>query len=447
MYVEQSAISKDMNSEAVVLRQAASLASSENWKAAAAIIQEHQQMTSLSFEALKDLANYSSHAGDYDSAISLYIELTRLQPSDAELFYRLGFQYQQKEKWTDAIAAYTESARLSPRKLMVYLRLGDTHEKVGQVESALDAYRQGIKNYQCFSIDYKIRLRPIYAKFCTHAARLFLKKENRTSDELENAIKLLRKSSEIESSNADTWYSLGKALLDADLLDEALDCLQKAGDLDPKKEYVYHGIAKVHLKKNNFDEALKAYELIPPYKRSPYILDGMGQCYVAKQDFMTAARKFHQAIKREPKKFHHYMNLAQALIGLEAREQSIEALERANGLFREEHGKDYQKALKKIEEVRETLPSGKRVSFDDPSNITEIRFGTVHSYKTDRGFGFIKDETDGADVFFHISRVKERTAPDVGTRTKYIREMGEKGLQAGKVWLLGVYKKPTKEIR
>ena len=53
----------------------------------------------------------------------------------------------------------------------------------------------------------------------------------------------------------------------------------------------------------------------------------------------------------------------------------------------------------------------------------------------DRGFGFIKDDTDGARVFFHISRVSGRTAPMIGVQAKYLRELGEKGMQAAKVWL------------
>jgi cold shock CspA family protein len=52
-----------------------------------------------------------------------------------------------------------------------------------------------------------------------------------------------------------------------------------------------------------------------------------------------------------------------------------------------------------------------------------------------RGFGFIKDDSDGAGVFFHISRVKERTEPRIGAQAKYLREISEKGLQAAKVWL------------
>lgn len=65
-----------------------------------------------------------------------------------------------------------------------------------------------------------------------------------------------------------------------------------------------------------------------------------------------------------------------------------------------------------------------------------IRFGPVSKYYTERGFGFIKDEADDANVFFHITRVQKRVPPKVGTRTRYVREVGEKGFQAVRVWLL-----------
>ena len=154
---------------------------------------------------------------------------------------------------------------------------------------------------------------------------------------------------------------------------------------------------------------------------------------------MEAARKFHQAIQREPKKFYYHWDLALALIALGAKDQAIEALEQANHLFRREHGKDYRKALAKLEEIRSTLPPGKHISFDPPSSsaIPEIRFGTVAKYNIERGFGFIKDDADGVSVFFHISRVKNHVAPQISTRTKYVCEVGEKGPQAAKVWLLG----------
>jgi tetratricopeptide (TPR) repeat protein len=266
---------------------------------------------------------------------------------------------------------------------------------------------------------------------------LLLNKQNLSSNELEEAIKLGQESVMVDPNEADNWYRLGCVLLEANRVDEALDNLQKGETLNPKKEYICHKIAQAYLKKDNHDQALKAYERIPQHKRVPYILHGMAQCHMAKGESMEAAKKLYQAIQREPEKFYHYWDFALALISLGAKDQAIEALEKANQLFQKDHGKDYRKALEKLEEVKSTLPPGKRVSFDEPSkDAGVIRFGTITKYDTKRGFGFIKDDTEGNSVFFHITRVKGKSVPQVGTRIRYVCEVGEKGLQAAKVWLL-----------
>jgi cold shock CspA family protein len=162
----------------------------------------------------------------------------------------------------------------------------------------------------------------------------------------------------------------------------------------------------------------------------------MAECFLAKGEAIEAARKLHEAIQREPGKFYHYWDFALALITLEAKDQAIEALEKANQLFRQEYGKDYRKALAKLQEVQDTLPSGKSISFDVVSSAPGVlSTGTVIKYNASRGFGFMKDDTDGASVFFHISSVQGRTAPKIGTQAKYLRKASEKGMQAGKVWL------------
>lgn len=276
-----------------------------------------------------------------------------------------------------------------------------------------------------------------YGKLCGKIARLLLDKQNRSSDELEEAIKLGKESVTVEPNEADNWYRLGCALLEANRVDEALDHLRKGETLNPKKEYICHKIAQAYLKKGDYDEALKAYERIPQHRRRSYILHGMGQCHMAKGETMEAAEMLHQAIQREPQKFYHYWDFALALIPLGAKDQVIESLEKANQLFQQDHGKDYRKALEKLEEVKSTLPPGKRISFEEPlKNTGVIRFGTVTKYNGERGFGFIKDNTEGNEVFFHITRVVGRVVPQVGARIKYVCEVGEKGLKAAKVWLL-----------
>jgi tetratricopeptide (TPR) repeat protein len=250
------------------------------------------------------------------------------------------------------------------------------------------------------------------------------------------AARLLRESVAVDPHNANHWYRLGDVLLTLDRVVESLDCLQKAVALAPQKEYIHHKIAQAHLRDGDPDRALMAYERIPRHRHGPYILHGMAQCYLAKGEAMEAARKLHEAIRREPGKCYHYWSFAGALIALEDKEQAIETLEKANQLFRQEYGKDYQKAVAKLQEVRSAPLPGKRISFDVAASAPgTLSVGTVVKYDAIRGFGFMTDDTDGARIFFHISRVNGRIAPMIGAQAKYLREIGEKGVQAAKVYL------------
>lgn len=438
METVQQELSIDIDSEDQVLAQAESLADRGQWKEAISLLRNLEQVKPLSVKALSKLAYYYSQDGAYDDAINLYKNLSQRQPSEGKWFYYLGFQYHQKKKWPEAIASYEKSSDLAPRWSLPFLRLGDAYHEASEPEKALEIYRKGIKRYLELSSNWRSEIsKSTYGKLCSKAARLLLSKRDRNPNEFEETIKLFQESVTSEPNEADNWYRLGCALLEANRLDEALDHLQKAETLNPKKEYICHKIAQVYLKKGDHDQAVKAYERIPQHRRGPYILHGMGQCHMAKGEVMEAAKKFYQAIQREPGKSYHYWDFALALIVLGAKDQAIEALEKANQLFQQDYGTDYRKAVEKLEEVKSTIPPGKSISFDEPSKTVGVfRFGTVTKYDAERGFGFIKDDTDGNRIFFHISRVKERKAPQIGARTKYICEVGEKGLQAAKVWLL-----------
>jgi tetratricopeptide (TPR) repeat protein/cold shock CspA family protein len=428
---------QDTQCEQDILEQAESLASRDQWKEAASLLRDYHEQTTLSLKALGKLAYYYSRAGDYNRAMAVYQDLLQQQPSEARWLYALGFQYQQTKQWLGAIAAYEQSLQLAPRWLLPTLRLGDTYQASGQTDKALETYREGVQIYQKLDVILRGKLAAIYAKLCARAARMLLLKSDRNQDELEEAARLLRESVTVDPNNADHWYWLGDVLLTLHRVVESLDCLQKAAALAPRKEYIHHKIAQAHLRSGNPDQALTAYERIPGHRRGPYILHGMAQCFLAKGEAMEAARKLHEAIDREPRKFYHYWGFALALIALEAKDQAVEALEKANQFFRQEYGKDYRKALAKVQEVQATLPSGKRISFDVFSSAPGmLSTGTVIKYDASRGFGFMKDDTDDARVFFHISSVKGRTAPKIGMQAKYLRKVGEKGIQAGKVWLV-----------
>jgi cold shock protein len=50
--------------------------------------------------------------------------------------------------------------------------------------------------------------------------------------------------------------------------------------------------------------------------------------------------------------------------------------------------------------------------------------GSVVTYFEDKGFGFLRPDNGGRDVFFHISRLNEGQASDLTPGTKVIYELG-----------------------
>ncbi len=419
-----------------ILKEAEGLASQGQWQRAALLLANARSTLDLSARARGAEAFYFSRSGDHEKAIAVFEELCQLQPAEARWHYYLGFQFQQTKRWDQAIATFEQALRLASKWLKVSFALGQAYEAVGQGDKALRIYRQGRALYKELPAEAHLRSVPIFARVCRRLADLLHARSSRSSEEVSEVLECLCESAEAEPNDANSWYRLGSFLANLGKFDEALGYLERAEALAPRSEYICHKLAQVHLKKGNADEAFRRYGKIPLHRQAPYILRGMAQCHLSKGQPLDAAKKLNQAIKKEPDKFYHYWDFALALIDLKARDQAIEALEAANRSYQKEHGKSYRRALAKIEEVRSTLPPGARIIFENPPpTVPAICLGTVTRYEQERGFGFIKDQSDGAKVFFHISHVKNRTSPQIGARVKFVRESGEKGLQTSRVWL------------
>ena len=420
-----------------ILNEAEELASRSEWRKAALLIGSAGSTIPLSAKARAAQAFYYSRAGDHEKAIALFTYLCNLEPKEAKWPFYLGFQFQRKEQWNDAIASHEHALELASKWIKIHLSLGQVYENTNQVDKALYTYREARRIYKGLSHESRLKAVKSYGPICRQAAKLLLSKSPRQSEDVAEALDCLYESAETAPNDVNSWYRLGDLLLDLGRLDDALQHLTKAEALDPRKEYVSHKVAQVYLKKGDPDEALRRYGRIQPHKQVPYILRGIAQCLLAKGQTLEAAKKLHQAIQREPDKFYHYWDFALALIELRARDQAMEALEKTNNLYEKEHGQSHKRAISKLNEIRSALPPSERISFESgPSSVPSISFGMVTKFNTDRGFGFIRDRSDNATVFFHISHVKDRVTPQAGAKVKFVREIGQKGPQASRVWFL-----------
>jgi cold shock protein len=65
--------------------------------------------------------------------------------------------------------------------------------------------------------------------------------------------------------------------------------------------------------------------------------------------------------------------------------------------------------------------SGQQANSNEPA---PDQFGSIVTYFEEKGFGFLRPEAGGRDVFFHISRLVEAQAADLTPGTRVIFELG-----------------------
>ena len=77
--------------------------------------------------------------------------------------------------------------------------------------------------------------------------------------------------------------------------------------------------------------------------------------------------------------------------------------------------------------------SGHRAASDAPARVGQ---GVVARYDPERGFGFITPDTGGADLFVHVSVLRDAEALYQGDRVRYQVRQSDRGPQADRVELM-----------
>jgi len=104
----------------------------------------------------------------YEKAIGVYLEITKIEPSDVrvitkigDLYLRInnkeeaikyyikaGEEYKRKGFETKAAAAYKQVLQLDPNRIDIHFRLAEIYEKTGLVKDSLKHYKNVVKLYE-----------------------------------------------------------------------------------------------------------------------------------------------------------------------------------------------------------------------------------------------------------------------------------------------------------
>lgn len=207
----------------------------------------------------------------------------------------------------------------------------------------------------------------------------------------ERAIDKLKKSIELDSSNATYYDDLGKIFLKQNKWDSAIKVYQKAIDLSPDWEQFYESLGEALIEQNKLNDALKLYKIslaqnannakihrlignvlmkqkkidkAAIFYRKSICLDPtnafgyrcLGDALKKKKRFKLAASNYQKAIALSPKTVYLYTNLSDILVKQNKFEEAIDLCDRAIDLNPKQKNKIIHK-LNKIIEAKRKLSS------------------------------------------------------------------------------------------
>ncbi|KAJ8520371.1 hypothetical protein ONZ45_g2815 [Pleurotus djamor] len=176
-----------------------------------------------------------------------------------EILFRLGIIYKQQGKYEESLACFDRILRNPPSPLAhadIWFQIGHVYEQQKDHVRAKDAYERVVAD------------NPGHAKVLQQLGWLY-HQDGSSFQNQELAIQYLTKSLEADSSDAQSWYLLGRAYMAGQKYNKAYEAYQQAVYRDGRNPTFWCSIGVLYFQINQFRDALDAYSRA--IRINPYI--------------------------------------------------------------------------------------------------------------------------------------------------------------------------------
>jgi len=220
---------------------------------------------------------------DSGKALSIYNELVKENPDDADIINRVGVLYYRrgtKEDAEKAISYYNKAIELSPSESIFYENLALAYEITGDNEKVVEAYEKSIEKSP-HNDDAHNSLGVLYYR--TH--------------QFEKAIKSYLKAIELKPQSGLYYQNLGLAYADNGQVELAEDAFLKSLKIEPNNDR-YLNLAGIfyHTKRYDYKTALELYsQAIKINAKEPNYFLNLGDAYTLLNDNKQATSAYAKA--------------------------------------------------------------------------------------------------------------------------------------------------------
>ena len=216
----------------------------------------------------------------------------------AETEFDKANQLLQEGKLEDAIASYCRAIELNPANSWFHQQLGEALAKLGRWDEAVTAFRCAIEINPDFSWSYH------------HLGDALVQQQK-----WEEAADAFGKAIELNPEHFGTYVGLGNTLAKLGQLNEVIAAYRRASELNPDADGIHHALANALQQRTQSDlqEAIASYR----------------QIIELDPDNVEA---YHHLLQLQPDNSETWLQLAQAFVRQEQREEAISAYRRVVAL-------------------------------------------------------------------------------------------------------------------
>ncbi|MDB4244181.1 tetratricopeptide repeat protein [bacterium] len=265
---------------------------------------------------------------EFEQAIILAEQMTKMDPNDEKIFATLGSCHQQLKNYDQAIEFYTKALALKPDFAQVYNNMGATFKDQGKSEEAIGAYAKALLIKPDYSDAYgnmgnvfkdqgKFKdAVDAYEKSLSFNPKNAANYNNmglclRGQGELEEAIVSFKRAIALKSDYAGAHSNLGVALQERGQLEEAVEAYSEALSINPNFADAYNNMGNILQELGKVQEAIGAYNkavILKPNFADAY--NNLGNALKAQGKRATAIEAFNKAISIKPDYAEAHRNLS-----------------------------------------------------------------------------------------------------------------------------------------
>lgn len=237
--------------------------------------------------------------GSLDYAEEAFAKVLELDPQFEkanEIYFRLGIIYKHQGKWNQALECFRYILTQPPAPLQewdVWFQLGSVLESMSEWQGAREAY------------EHVLLQNERHAKVLQQLGCLY-GMQNVQFYDTQTALNLLLKSLEVDSTDATTWYHLGRIHMVRNDYTAAYDAFQHAVNRDSRNPTFWCSIGVLYYQISQYRDALDAYTRA--IRLNPYISEvwyDLGTLYETCNNQLTdALDAYKQAARLDTNNVH-----------------------------------------------------------------------------------------------------------------------------------------------